>query len=117
LNAAGEAELTRLKACLANMGGDATSLKHDHGGEFRSAKLPPDAKETMDCVTSEWVVDEDQGFNAPSRPGFRRMMSTATNGKYDGCCAQTVARVTSWPWGWMKNRSALGSTRSCCVRV
>ena len=89
LNHAGEAQLSALKACLS--AADASSsLSHDHGGEFLSVKLPHAAKETLDRVTSEWVVDEDQGFNAASTAGFRRMMSTATNGKYDGCCDKTV---------------------------
>lgn len=68
----------------------APSLKHSHGGEFLSAKLPAAAKETMDRVTSEWIVDEDQAFNAASTSGFRHMMGNATSGKYDGCCAKTV---------------------------
>ena len=44
----------------------------------------------MDQVVSEWVVDEDQCFNAASTPGYRYMMSSATSGKYDGCCSRTV---------------------------
>jgi hypothetical protein len=51
------------------------SLSHDHGGAFLAPKLSASAKETMDRITSEWIVDEDQGFNAASTPGFRYMMA------------------------------------------
>ena len=44
----------------------------------------------MDRVVAEWIVDEDQAFNAAETPGFRHMMNIATSGKYDGCSAETV---------------------------
>jgi len=92
LNAAGEDQLKGLKLALANAASSSSahSLSHNKGGEFLSSKLPPAAKETLDPVTSEWAVDEDQGFNAASTPGFCMMMCTATNGLYDGCCDKTV---------------------------
>ena len=31
-----------------------------------------------------------QGFNAASTPGFKKLMSAATGGKYNGCCDKTV---------------------------
>ena len=71
LNAAGEAELAALKEGLANLGSAGASQRHDHGGEFLSAKLPPAAKATMDRITAEWIVDEDEPFNAASTSGFR----------------------------------------------
>ena len=60
------------------------------GGIYLSDKLPPGAKHTMDRMCAEWCVDEDQGFNAASTPGFRAMMAAATNDKYDGCCDKSV---------------------------
>ena len=90
LNPAGDAALLRLKEGLANMAEAGTALAHSRGGEFLSRKLPPAQKETMDRVVAEWIVDEDQSFNAASTPGYRRMMAVATGGKYDGCIDTTV---------------------------
>ena len=90
LNAAGNVELAKLKEGLANLDKASNAQRHRHGGEFLSAQLPPDAKETLDRIVSEWIVDEDQAFNAASTPGYRYMMATATGEKYDGCCPSTV---------------------------
>jgi hypothetical protein len=60
------------------------------GEQFLSPNLSSDQKETMDRIVTEWIVDEDQCFNATSTSGFRSMMSTATNGNYDGCYHTTV---------------------------
>ena len=91
LNSAGQKELASLKQALEKLKTDGTSSqRHTAGGEFLSAKLPAGAKETLDRVTSEWVVDGDHPFNAASASGFRKMMSIATAGKYDGCCEKTV---------------------------
>ena len=91
LNAAGAAELVALKAAFTKMETEgAARLSDGRGSEFLSAKLPATEKATMDRITAEWVVDEDHAFNAASTVGFRRMMATATNGKYDGCCNKTV---------------------------
>ena len=86
LNPLGDEKLGALKVCL----GSNSALSHHKGGAFLSEKLPHSAKDTLDRVTSEWIVDQDQAFNAASTPGFRKMMSTATNGKYDGCCDKTA---------------------------
>ena len=71
-------------------GPDAVKVEGRKGSEFLSSKLPPKAKETMDRITAEWVIDADQAFNAASTAPFRRMMSTSTNGMYDGACDKTV---------------------------
>lgn len=89
LGEAGKAELGNLKAQLEKMTADST-MSHTKGGEFLSAKLPASAKTTLDRVTTTWIVDNDQPFNAASTAPFRHMMSVATNGKYDGCCEKTV---------------------------
>jgi hypothetical protein len=60
------------------------------GEQFLSPNLSSDQKETMDRIVTEWIVDEDQCFNAASTTGFKAMMSTATNGNYDGCYHTTV---------------------------
>lgn len=90
LNPAGRAEMEALQAAFQKAAAADASLKHSAGGEFLSAKLPPKAKETMDRLTSEWIVDQDECFNAACTPGFRRMMAAATNYTYDGCCEKTV---------------------------
>ena len=96
LNAAGEAELAKLKEGLAKMEAAGASLTYDgRGSQFLSAKLPAAEKSTMDRVTAEWVVDELQPFNAASTQGFRRMMATATSGKYDGCDHHTCLIFTT----------------------
>ena len=82
----GEASLTDLKSALSGN----TSKDVRKGGDFLSAKLPAEAKTTLDRIVSEWVVDEDQALNAASTAGFQRMISTATNNLYDGCCDKTV---------------------------
>ena len=90
LNAAGVTELTTLKEIFAKMAQVESSGKNDRGGEFLSATMPPATKHIMDRVTSEWVIDDNQAFNAAESPAFRFMMSSASNGKYDGCCNKTV---------------------------
>ncbi len=90
LNQAGEAAMVKLKEGLSNM---ATGTQVNHcicGEQFLSPNLPSDQKERMDRIVTEWIVDEDQCFNAESTPGFIAMMATATNGNYDGCCHKTV---------------------------
>lgn len=87
LNPAGKAELQKLMEAIHQ---GQTSMSHSAGGEFLSARLPPVVKETMDRMTSAWIIDEDQAFNAACTPGFRRMMSAATNDRYDGCANETV---------------------------
>ncbi|KAL1527010.1 hypothetical protein AB1Y20_015698 [Prymnesium parvum] len=87
LTPAGVAKLEKL---FDEMNKGQTTYSSAVGGEFLSAKLPPSVKETMDRITAEWIVDEDQAFNAASTRGFRRMMSAATNGRYDGCGDTTV---------------------------
>jgi protein gp37 len=52
--------------------------------------LSSDQKETMDHIVTEWIVDEDQCFNAASTPGFSVMMATDTNCNYDGRCHKKV---------------------------
>ncbi|KAL1527151.1 hypothetical protein AB1Y20_015832 [Prymnesium parvum] len=86
LNAAGKAELEHLSKMLQqpSLAGQA------HGGTHLKGTLTGAAKQTMDRLTAEWIVDEDQPFSAAATPGFKRMMFTATGGKYDGCCAKTV---------------------------
>ena len=37
-------------------------------------------------------MDQDQALNAASTPGFKRMLQTATGGKYDGCSEKTVIK-------------------------
>lgn len=88
LKPAGQAEMKKLMEEVCK--GSSTSYSAAVGGEFLSAKLPPSVKETMDRLTSEWIVDEDQPLNAASTPGFRRMMSAATSGRYDGCADTMV---------------------------
>jgi hypothetical protein len=90
LNPAGEAAMAKLKEGLANM---AAGTQVNHGirsEQFLSPNLSSDSKETMDRIVTEWIVDEEQCFNAASTTGFKAMMSTATNGSYDGCCDKTV---------------------------
>ena len=90
LNPAGEAAMAKLKEGLANMAAG-TQVNHGIRGEqFLSPNLSSDSKETMDRIVTEWIVDEEQCFNAASTTGFKAMMSTATNGSYDGCCDKTV---------------------------
>jgi len=60
---------------------------HSAGGEFLSNKLSASAKNSLDRATAEWIVDDDQPFNAASTA---QMMSAATSGVYDGCCHKTV---------------------------
>lgn len=84
------AGIQQLEKLVQEMNKGQTTYSGATGGEFLSAKLPPSVKETMDRLVSEWIVDEDQAFNAASTPGFRRMMSAATNGRYDGCGDTTV---------------------------
>ena len=91
MNAAVKEAMAALQKALA-AGPDAVKEKVEgrKGSELLSSKLPPKAKETMDRVTAEWVIDADQAFNAASTAPFRRMMSTSTNGMYDGACDKTV---------------------------
>ena len=44
----------------------------------------------MDHIVTEWIVDEDQCFNAVTTPGFCVMMVTSTNSNYDSCSHKTV---------------------------
>ena len=66
LNQVGEAELTRLKVAFTKMEAEGASVgsrvSDGHGSEFLSAKLPAREKATMDRVTAEWIVDEDQAW-------------------------------------------------------
>lgn len=84
LTQAGEAELNKLQQAL-QAAGSTSSTAH-----FTKNLLVGEAKQTLDRITTEWVVDEDQAFNAASTAGFKRMMSIATNGKYAGCCDKTL---------------------------
>ena len=86
LNCAGEVELEKLKKAFAS---NITSTG-EHGEEFKMSKLQGSAKQTMDRVTAEWIVDQDQALNAAATPGFKRMMGTATTGMYVGCSEKTV---------------------------
>ncbi len=47
-----------------------TQVNHGIRGEqFLSPNLSSDSKETMDRIVTEWIVDEEQCFNAASLPG------------------------------------------------
>lgn len=90
LNAVGEAELKNLAKMLTQNSGS-----HSKGGSSLKNKLQGAAKDTLDRLTAEWIVDEDQAFNAASTPGFKRMMSGATNEQYDGCSDKMVKRYVT----------------------
>jgi zinc finger BED domain-containing protein 1 (E3 SUMO-protein ligase ZBED1) len=90
LNPAGEASMAKLKEGLANMAAGTQVNRGIRGEQFLSPNLSSDQKETMDRIVAEWIVDEDQCFSAASTTGFKAMMSTATNGSYDGCYSKTV---------------------------
>ena len=90
LNPAGEAAMAKLKEGLANMAAGTQVNRGIRGVQFLSPNLSSDQKETMDRIVAEWIVDEDQCFSAASTTGFKAMMSTATNGSYDGCYSKTV---------------------------
>jgi hypothetical protein len=90
LNPAGEAAMVKLKEGLSNMTTGTQVNPGISGEQFLSPNLSSDQKETMDHIVTEWIVDEDQCFNAVSTPGFRAMMSTATNCNYDGSYHTTV---------------------------
>jgi hypothetical protein len=90
LNPAGEAAMAKLKEGLANMAAGTQVNRGIRGEQFLSPNLSSDQKETMDRIVAEWIVDEDQCFSAASTTGFKAMMSTATNGSYDGCYSKTV---------------------------
>jgi hypothetical protein len=89
-NSAGEAVMVKLKEGLSNMATGTQVNRGIRGEQFLSPNLSSDQKETMDRIVTEWIVDEDQCFSAASTPGFRAMMSTATNSNYDCCYHTTV---------------------------
>ena len=58
--------MAKLKEGLANMAAG-TQVNHGIRGEqFLSPNLSSDSKETMDRIVTEWIVDEEQCFNAAS---------------------------------------------------
>ena len=56
----------------------------------KKPSLPAHARVTLDRLTAEWIVDEDQYTNAAAKPGFQKLFNAATDGAYEGCCSKTV---------------------------
>ena len=66
LKPAGGAELARHREGLSNMATGTQVNLGNRSEQVLSANLPPALKETMDRIVADWIVDEDQGFNATS---------------------------------------------------
>ena len=83
LTQVGEAELRTLE--------DALGANHAiNDSNLVKSKLPADAKQTLDRLCAEWIVDDDCHFNAAETSAHHKLMSATTAQAYDGCCGKTV---------------------------